>query len=174
MKYPWTAIRDSLGAVLSRIDRTDTALQALTARVADLGDTSPATALEDALDVERATTARHRTTTEAALERLAEGIEQGRADNKNMLFAISEGIERVDRAERRVKASIQRAQAKLRAHGLEDEGLEAEASEFLPANGDGGEPGRVPTMPPDVESAETEDSSVKGVSLETMKRFRGL
>jgi len=84
--------------------------------------------------------------------------------NKDLTFAIAEGIERTDRAERRIRNAIQRARKELGKLGYEDPGLEAEASELRILDGDGSGDGRVPVVPEEVEAVGGEASSIKGVS----------
>lgn len=57
---------------------------------------------------------------------------------RTQTVAIAEGIERVDRSERRVRAVVTRAQQRLADAGYQDEGLEAEAAQLQPLNADGG------------------------------------
>ena len=76
---------------------------------------------------------------------------QDRIQTQNL--AIAEGIERVDRSERRVKQVVRRAQQKLAAHGFEDDGLEAEADQLRFFDGDGGGGGGVQPVREDVGSS---------------------
>jgi len=112
------------------------------------------------------------------LEDLANAQERALADQqqkiKDLTFAVSEGIERTDRAERRIRNAIQRARKELASHGFEDPGLEAEAHELRIVDGDGGGDGGVPAMPAEVESVEPEASSIRGVSAETLRRRWGV
>lgn len=50
-------------------------------------------------------------------------------------LAIAEGIERVDRAERRVRAAVGRARKRMEDLGYVDEGLEAEAAQLQLGDG---------------------------------------
>jgi hypothetical protein len=70
---------------------------------------------------------------------------------QDQTLAIAEGIERVDRSERRVRSAVARAQKRLSDAGYEDEGVEAEAVQlqFL----DGGTGKGVPPMHRDMEPA---------------------
>lgn len=62
-----------------------------------------------------------------------------------LLIAVDEGIQHVDRSERRVRAVVQRAKSRLADLGYEDEGVEAEHRALsLVHAGDGGEE----SMPP--------------------------
>jgi len=59
---------------------------------------------------------------------------------KDLTFAVAEGIERVERYERRIKATIKRARKEFAERGFESPGLEAEAHELreIGANGEQG------------------------------------
>ena len=92
---------------------------------------------------------------------------------KEIVIAVSEGIERTDRAERRIKATVQRARKQLETLGYDDPGLEAEAAELRLIDGDGSPKGEVPTVPTPVEEPASASSSVRGVPAETMRRARG-
>ncbi|MEE8139189.1 MAG: hypothetical protein V3T81_10035, partial [Thermoanaerobaculia bacterium] len=87
---------------------------------------------------------------------------------KDVTFAVAEGIERVDRAERRIHATIKRARKELAESGFESPGLESEAAELQLVDGKGSDPVEVSTVPEAVES-----SSIKGVPAETLRRVRG-
>jgi len=92
---------------------------------------------------------------------------------KDLTFAVSEGIERTDRAERRVRGVIQRARKELGARGYEDPGLEAEAYELRTVDGDGGKDSGVPAVPEEVAEVGGAPSSIRGVSAELLrKRWR--
>ncbi len=110
----------------------------------------------------------------ANLEKLASAqereLEQQSQKIKDLTFAVSEGIERTDRAERRVRGVIQRARKELGKLGYEDPGLEAEAHELRILNGEGGGDGGVPVVPEEVAAVEPAPSSIKGVSAEQLRR----
>ena len=108
------------------------------------------------------------------LESLFENIGELAAQAKDFTMALSEGIERTDRAERRIKATVARARKELKARGYEDPGLDAEAYELRDVDGKGGDdPGVLPLRGP--VGQPTEDaSSIRGVSLEELRRVRGL
>ena len=89
---------------------------------------------------------------------------------KDIVIAVSEGIERTDRAERRIKATVQRARKQLETLGYDDPGLEAEAVELRLLDGDGSDKSEVPPVPAAMEES---PSSIRGVSAETMRRARG-
>jgi len=93
---------------------------------------------------------------------------------KDLTFAVSEGIERTDRAERRVRGVIQRARKELGARGYEDPGLEAEAYELRSVDGDGGKDGGVPAVSEEVAAVGDAPSSIRGVPAETLRRRWGI
>lgn len=64
----------------------------------------------------------------------------------SMKLAISEGIERVDRAERRIKSTVARARKELAERGLTDDGLEAENYELQLLDGAGSETKELPAV----------------------------
>ena len=88
-------------------------------------------------------------------------------------FAVSEGIERTDRAERRIHATIKRARKELKDKGFEDPGLEAEAYELRDIDGTRSRDGRVPVLPAGVEPPVEAASSIRGVSVEELQKVRG-
>jgi len=92
---------------------------------------------------------------------------------KELVHAISEGIERTARAERRIGQTVARARAELKKRGYTDPGIEAEGKELRLLDADGGDEGRVPEVPEDVGSDNGEPSSVSGVSRDQLRRARG-
>jgi len=111
------------------------------------------------------------------LEELASAQERTLADQqqkiKELTFAVSEGIERTDRAERRIRNAIQRARKELAARGFDDPGLEAEDHELRVVDGDGGDDGGVPAVPAEVEEVGGTASSIRGVSADTLRKRWG-
>ena len=93
---------------------------------------------------------------------------------KDLTFAVSEGIERTDRAERRVRGVIQRARKELGKLGYEDPGLEAEAHELRVVDGEGSGDGGVPPVSEEVAEVGGAASSIKGVPAETLRRRWGI
>ena len=81
------------------------------------------------------------------LEAQAEAIERLQNIAKDQNVAISEGIERTDRAERRVRATVARAKKRLDEAGYSDEGIQAEIQEFDQADGFGGRESPVQPLP---------------------------
>jgi len=109
----------------------------------------------------------------AAIDPLSQEVDEMTAWRKEIVIAVSEGIERTDRAERRIKATVQRARRQLESLGYVDDPLEAEAVELRLIDGDRSGKDGVPPMSAEVANAEPESSSVRGVPLETLKRVRG-
>lgn len=101
-------------------------------------------------------------------ERMIEALEE-RIDS--LRLAVSEGIQHVDRAENRIKATVARAQKKLEEHGYESPGLDAEALQLRLVDGGGSEESELPPVHPSVEGT---PSSIPGVTLEELQRARGL
>lgn len=66
---------------------------------------------------------------------------------EDMTLAIAEGIERVDRSERRVRQVVSRAKKQLDEFGIDDPGLSAEASQLHLLDGEGSQQSRVQPMP---------------------------
>lgn len=87
----------------------------------------------------------------AALESKLQELGEDTEDRiRRLTAAIAEGIEHVDRSERRVRAVVQRAQQRVRDAGYEDAGLEAEAAELRRIDGEGSGPEGMQTMHEDV------------------------
>lgn len=82
-----------------------------------------------------------------ALKADIDTIEEELRDQK---LAIAEGIERVDRAERRVRAAVGRAKKRMEELGYVDEGLEAEAAQLRELDGGPGEGEGMHPVPSDV------------------------
>lgn len=88
-----------------------------------------------------------------ALEAAQEDLEVGQ---KDLMIAVAEGIERVDRSERRVRAAVASAKKRLNEAGYEDPTLEAEAEGLRLVHGGGGEKGGLSAVPEDL--GEDQDS----------------
>lgn len=90
--------------------------------------------------------------------------------------AVSEGIERVDRSERRIRQVVTRARAQLEEEGYRDPGVEAEYAELQRGDGGGGEDGGVQPMSEEV-GEPLDLSSVPGAwsqeDIAALRRFRG-
>lgn len=109
----------------------------------------------------------------AGIESLADHIDGFDEWRKDLVIAVSEGIERTDRAERRIQATVSRARRQLAKLGYEDPGLESEAVELQLVDGERSEKGELPAVPTPVAEDVSKPSSVRGVSIETMRRARG-
>ena len=116
----------------------------------------------------------------AHLETLQAGADSARFDItevqkqiRDLTLAIDEGIQRTDRAERRVRGVVQRARKELAKLGYEDPGLEAEAHELRVVDGDGGGDGGVPAVSEEVAEVEAAPSSIRGVSADQLRRRWG-
>jgi len=139
------ALREQLEGILARLDRVESA----------------PTPTDRVLNLEELGVAQ-----DAHLDQLTTQI-------KDLTFAVSEGIERTDRAERRVRGVIQRARKELGARGYEDPGLEAEAYELRAVDGDGSKDGGLPVVPEEVAEVEPAPSSIRGVSAEQLRKRWG-
>jgi len=74
----------------------------------------------------------------AHIEELTDAVADLEEGQREQTLAIAEGIERVDRAERRVRAAVGRARKRMEDLGYIDEGLEAEAAQLREIDGDDG------------------------------------
>jgi len=83
---------------------------------------------------------------------LEDRIAEIEADRKDLVLAIAEGIEKVERAERRIKAAVQRARRQLADSGIIDDGLEAENADLQLVDGGRSEPEEVQPVHVDVET----------------------
>jgi len=96
-------------------------------------------------------------------------------------LAVAEGIERVDRAERRVRSTVKRARKELAEQGYESDGLEAENEEIRLLDADGSGADGVPPLRLDVGETdafgEQQHAQPKGIpghfSQEVLKALRG-
>jgi len=98
------------------------------------------------------------------IQELRDGLHETRA-------AVAQGIDHVERVERRIRGTVRRARKELADNGFEHDGLEAEAEGLHLVDGDGGEEGWVPPMQQDVGDA---PSSIPGLSRMQLLRIRGL
>jgi len=78
----------------------------------------------------------------------------------HLTLAVAEGIQHVDRAERRIAGTVARARKLLAESGVESPGLEAEAYELRLVDGDGSKEPRVQQVPPNVEALPESDPLV--------------
>jgi len=91
----------------------------------------------------------------------------------SMTIAISEGIERVARAEQRVAETVRRAKRRADQAGYVDPGIEAEVAELQRLDDDGGNQSSVPVLYEGVENNVGDASSIKGVTVDQLQRARG-
>jgi len=175
----WLELNVALGKLQATVERLETSPaltlppveigshERLQERVSVLGDRIGALASEKAdINVLRADA-------EMTLSRL-EDLESKVAEQT---LAVAEGIERVDRAERRIKGTVKRARNELKARGLVDDGLEAEDQQIRDADGEGSDGGGLQPVPEDVGQGgnlDEQPSSIPGVPLGTLYRLRGL
>lgn len=152
LTFPWTRMhREALALLRQNSDRI-LALESDETPSADL--TKLENGVEKALeDIQ---------TIDGVTENLAEQFEVLRLAHKATIIAVAEGIERVERYERRIKATVARAKKELAEQGFEHAGIEAEAAELGLVNGGGGE--AVPVRPvPNPVAASASPTRVKGV-----------
>lgn len=90
-----------------------------------------------------------------------------------LVIAVDEGIQRVDRSERRVNATVKRARKKLAEEGVEDPTLDAEAVVLESGNAERSAGGGVQPMRPHVVPDADQASSIPGVSLRALRKVRG-
>lgn len=93
------------------------------------------------------------------------------ADKINTLtLAVAHGIEHVDRAERRISATVQRAREQLRESGLISPGVEAAAGDLQELDGGGSGARRVPPVSESVEQPAR--APVPDPLVEDLRRLR--
>jgi len=93
---------------------------------------------------------------------------------KDTNVAVAEGIERVERTERRIASTVARARKELRESGYDHPGVEAEAHELRNVDGGGGGDVGVPPVQEAVEADADHPSSIRGVPASTLRRVRGI
>ncbi len=93
---------------------------------------------------------------------------------KDQIHAIDVAIERTNRAERRIGATVARARKELEKRGFKDPGLEAEDRELRLLDGDAGNESGLLDVRDEVESVQSAPSSIAGVTLAELQRARGV
>ncbi len=88
-------------------------------------------------------------------------------------LAVAEGIERVERTERRIASTVARARKELRESGYDHPGVEAEAASLRNRDGDGSDGSGVQPVPGAVAEAADPPSSIRGVPASALRRVRG-
>lgn len=107
------------------------------------------------------------------------GLAKVHEDRLNSLtLAVAEGIQHVERAEARIRATVGRARAQLLDAGVESPGLEAEAASLHAGDGSGGAGGGVLSMPARVETPvesidDRRSSAIPGMTVGQLRKFRG-
>ncbi len=114
------------------------------------------------------------------IDALADVVEELASQGKDLddrvreyVIALAEGIERVDRSERRVKATVARARKELEAHGLADPGVEAEAEQLRLVDAARGDDRGMHTLPASVEPDIAPPSGFPGISPDQLRVLRG-
>ena len=92
---------------------------------------------------------------------------------KDTNVAVSEGIERTERTERRIASTVARARKELRESGYDHPGVEAEDHELRKVDGDGSHGTEVLNLPGEVEADPNAPSSIRGVPASYLRRARG-
>ena len=93
---------------------------------------------------------------------------------KDTNVAVSEGIERTERTERRIASTVARARKELRESGYDHPGVEAEDHELRKVDGDGSHGTEVLDLPGEVAADLDAPSSIRGVPAATLRRIRGI
>jgi len=86
------------------------------------------------------------------LEMLAKRIDENSEEVDRLKLAVSDGIERVHRAETRIAKTVQSARRLVRENGLEHPGIEAEADELRERDDTGSPEPELQLMPPRVDT----------------------
>ena len=154
-QLPWTGLKASLDSICDRLDRLESSRR----DDPDLKIIHPT--LKDLRH------GLHLAST--SLDSLDGRIIELEAQGKTFTMALSEGIEHVDRSERRIQATVRRARDKLKEFGYEDPGLDAEAVELRARDGKGSDDVGVQLVREEV----AETSSIPGVSKAALRRVRG-
>jgi len=87
----------------------------------------------------------------------------------DLTLAVKEGVNNVQRSERRIRSVVRSAQKELAEHGFEHAGVEAEAGELHGVDGGNSEPEPVPEVPVDVEDDFT-PSPIPGITVGEFRR----
>jgi len=103
---------------------------------------------------------------------LAAQGEDVQADLKEYKIALAEGIERVDRSERRIKATVARARKELEARGYKDPGLDAEDYQLRLLDGVGSAEGNLQPVRDAVGADTPLRSGIPGLSGAELQAIR--
>lgn len=152
-KEPAATLR-ALDDVVARLDRLDATLNQIEL------DLQPLRVLPRDLEATR----------QLALEAVAQAADALEAGSlsrvhedrlNNLTLAVAEGIAHVDRAEKRIRATVGRAKRELRDQGIFHPGVEAEASDLRDVDGAAGEGTGVHTVQPSLEARPAEPDSLE-------------
>jgi len=91
-----------------------------------------------------------------------------------LTLGVAEGIEKVERKEKRIDAVIGRARKELADVGLESPGLEAEVDDLRLVDAGRSEGQGVQPVREEVAGYGDTPSSIPGVSVEQLRRIRGM
>lgn len=95
----------------------------------------------------------------------------------NVTLAVAEGIQHVERAEARIRATVGRARRELRDAGLASPGVEAEAAQLFLDDGTQGPREGVPPVRADVEDItqfdDNEHTGIPGMTRGQIRRMYG-
>lgn len=109
-----------------------------------------------------------------AVEALRSVLEAHEARFTDLIFAVAEGISKVERTEARIRSTVRRARKELEEHGTYSPSLDAEATELRILDGGGGEDEPVRPVLPDVARSEPDLTDIPGDwSPEDLKLFKG-
>lgn len=104
-----------------------------------------------------------------ATEEIAAMSTRFHAEIESLRFAIAEGIERTERAEKRVQKTVASSRKLLREAGIEHAPLEAEAAQLLERNAEGERGVELLPMPEGV--VEPRKIRIPGASQELLRRI---
>jgi hypothetical protein len=105
-----------------------------------------------------------------ALPEMRQAIESNAHEIDRLRLAVADGIERVDRAEKRVRKTVYGARKLLSDNGIEHAALEAEVAEIRERDGEASEQVELPEVQPDVEP--DRPTGIPGVSRAHLARLR--
>ena len=164
--------RGRVQGIDARLDRLIDSLTTIDDRIKALESTPRADGSVDAL---AATVDRVASEASSELRSHENALEEIDRRLVQLTLATAEGIERVDRAERRIRSTVKRARAELAEDGYESPGLEAEAAELRLIDAGGSGDDQVPPLPEDVGSVEhPQPPGIPGhFSQEVLQALRG-
>lgn len=95
-----------------------------------------------------------------------------------LTLAVAEGIQHVERAENRIRATIKRARQELADGGISSPGLDAEAQQLHLLDGEGSDGGRVLPVPSSVAESvprfdDAQPSAVPGMNRGQLRKYGG-